>query len=231
MISTSLIFFVLSITYYEYRSSKKILQQETQYLSKRINSAFNDYTDRVDGIISVIYYELETNPAGALANFLNQYTDSSAMEEKINSKKLLDQYFSQLFFLQGSFIDLYLQLENGNSYFFSSYTGESYKYDISQTDWYQQIINSPNKTCIDFAISPKYITYQKPVLRFARAITYETDERNEKQLILRMDFTTDNIDEIIDNYITNNNTSVIYLILVEIFYINVVWKFLFLQTF
>lgn len=207
IVCISLILFVFIITLYEYTVAKRNLNQETKNLSEKIAYSLNEYVNQINGTISIFYYELDINKTGALATFLTNNVPDD-VTQKIDTKNLLDKYFSQLFFLQKDFVDLYIKMNSGSSYFFSSYTGESYGYNVSASDWYQEALTNKNKTNIDFCDSPAYIIYQKPVIRFTRMIQYGNDNSLDNNIVLRMDFTTKKLDELINNYITNDYTSV-----------------------
>lgn len=196
------------IVYYEYKSNTETAVKESIELSEKINRAINDYITQIDGTITTFYYELYQNKTGALATLLTG-RDKMSEEEKLWQKEALEKYFSQLFLMRGDFVDVYVYKNQGEGFLYSPYAGKKRDYSMNESNRYQDTMNKNGRTHITMNDVPEHINFNKPVIGFSRLLKNVGNQGITEDTVVMLDFTMKNLEILIDNYITNDMTSVL----------------------
>lgn len=196
------------IVYYEYKNNAETTMEESIDLSEKINNALKDYITQIDGTITSFYYELYQNKEGALASLLST-DDKLSAEKAIWQKNSLERYFSQLFLMRRDFIDVYIYRTKDKNYLYSPYAGKKIGYSPEESEAYWKTLKKNGKTNIILNYLPEHSNYKKPVIGFSRMLKDVGNQGIKGNTIVMLDFTMKNLDNLIDNYITNDMTTVL----------------------
>lgn len=196
------------IVYYEYKDNAETTIEESIDLSEKINKALQDYITQIDGTITSFYYELFQNKEGALASLLSS-DDKLKGAEAIWQKKSLERYFSQLFLMRRDFINVYIYRNEEKNYLYSPYAGKRLNYSPEDSEWYRATQEKNGKTNIILSHLSEYTNYKKAVIGFSRILKDVGNQGIMGNTVVMLEFTMKNLDSLIDNYITNDMTTVL----------------------
>lgn len=207
LIILTLLLYYGFLFFYEYRKNMKQSVNESVELSDKINRALEDYIIQVDGTISSIYYELYLNETGALSTLLKDGRTLNT-EEKLHQRDALNKYFSQLFLMRRDFVDVSIFVDEEKNFIYSTFGGRILDYSYQDSIWFQKTLEKNGKTNITMNYIPGQITYKKPVIGFSRVLKNVSNEGIKENTIVLLDFTMKNLDNLFENYITNDMTTV-----------------------
>lgn len=207
LVVLALVLYCSFIFMYEYKTNKENSMKEAVEVTNEINKALKDYINQIDGTISSFYYELYQNNSGALATLLTAENELTgyAKAQQLDS---LDKYFSKLFVMRNDFVDVYIYSNAKKNYIYSTYGGKTLDYDPANSKWYQRTLDRNGKTTITIDYVAEQITYKKPVIGFSRMFKNINGEGILDDTVVMLDFTMDNLDELLDNYIANDMTTI-----------------------
>lgn len=196
------------IVYYEFKSNVENTYQESVDLSVKINQALRDYITQIDGTITSFYYDLYRNEDSALASLLKDQSEIT-LEERFKRKDDLETFFSQMFLMRGDFVGVYLYANADKHYIYSPYMIKKPDYLPLGSQWYEDTLKKNGKTHISINDVPDYIKYNKATIGFSRVIRDVADYGLVENTVVKLDFTMKNLDNLVDNYITNEMTTVL----------------------
>lgn len=196
------------IVYYEYKNNTETTVEESINLSEKINEALQDYITQIDGTITSFYYELYQNKEGALASLLSS-DDEPTVEEGIWQNESLERYFSQLFLMRGDFVNVYIYRSDEKNYLYSPYSRKKLNYSPKESAWYQETQEKNGKTNITLNYLSEYTKYTKNVIGFSRMLKDVGNQGIIGNTVVMLEFAMKNLDNLIDNYITNDMTTVL----------------------
>lgn len=194
--------------YYQYRQNEKSTIEDVSELSETINNVLEEYIGQIEGTISSIYYELYQNESGALSTFLSD-SDNIDIEAKLKQNQELQEFFSQLFLMRKDFVDVYVYTDTENQFMYSTYGGKIMDYSPEGQEWYTETIQKGGKTHVVINQIPEHITYKKPVIGLSRMIKNVNNENIAQNTVVRLDFTMQNLENLIDAYLVNEDTTVL----------------------
>jgi two-component system, sensor histidine kinase YesM len=202
---------VISFLYLHNQQENTVMNNAAR-LVNNINADFKDNLDQVDRIIMSIYADTsgtESNPGMQEVLATGEYTSIS---DEYIALKVTRDFFQRLIFLRKDFNSIYIYVSKSKTFSYSVNGINKLGYDPAGEAWFKDTIAANGKTVIFAPHQPYQLDYNKEVLSFSRLLKSVTNaKKNEPEVVVLIDLTTDVINSIVDRVNLGSNTGVLFL--------------------